>query len=1216
MTDDRLENGRNPLTTSKLATAGSQQESPAAWNESDSALTALGGSGRRQGSGDTPPDLHLMFELEESDCRRLRFPSPALEADYVVFVRVNILHPAITAALACVVGLFIAIFPRYVGPERTISIVASAANGVLAVVLAALWRWSQPPSHSRPIATALTSASAMERWCLAVNALWMICQTVIAFQRTLYLCQSELWAPLRDPSTCDIISPSIDAIATMFIIAPRTTHVVGFFIFSLITRVVFRLAFNGGHIFFVADGYFVFGLIYVIPILHMKEYLSRQRFVALHRLRQKIRYTLAIRDDVNQMLGALLPATVVQRLSVRRSSAEGGGAMLAAAAKAGIVDERTAAVLFSDIAGFTAWSSKHSADGVVSMLNAMYRRFDGGLESYGVEKVTTIGDAYWAAVGMPTEIDNPAHRAVAFATFMQKQMLTLRQRHDHADVRIRIGVHCGLVTGALVGGRQMSYQLFGPVTSGAQHHEEHAPVNGILVSIDMKDLLEQEEAAVAPTASDEAALPRRIPPLQQAPTVSVVSAINTGSTTATGSPRCRAFQLDDGHTTEVDSQPAFVVVSCSWRPSGFVDLPDDDASEVGSSRSSQRRSTVAASDVGLRGAISSSDGTASGGGAAFERLRDVLLVGLRPSGREDDEDGGGQPPRQGTNPTAVVDTATGKPTTERPAAASSGVAPPVVLLTLPEEDAPPMWEVERRHRYIRLDFLDEALENAYVCFSATQFRFRARATVFCLVCFFVALLATVASERAVRQSVVFVLLGVAVVLGLIIVTVGAVRLPTAVTFVVYWFCQLLVYVAFGRSRPSVIVANGIYLSLVFSLTSTALSAPPGMGWATATIVTGTVIFVPFYVLVKLMAPQLITVVEVVTRILPHLAVWCVTFQRAELWQRQLFLDNHRAKEAEVAADAESGHVTSILACTMPDFVLASVVDYLRAMRVAQLIGGGRGGRRDSLPSDPRGHEDPSGTFVDGALRRGGAPPVPMPRMIAHQFGLLAVMFCKLGVSSTKVSDCIHAISIYDEELEKERGHCLKVKTIGDSLLAAAGMESWFDGTSRRLVVPSDPATLLQNFTRLIEVAIRITVRFSQPLVDAAKPSATEGIVSPPASSCCYAGVHCGPVVGGVIGQDRLIYDIFGDTVNTASRVTSTAVEPGIWLSEAFYRFVVAESKTGWPLSSRQSVVGPFKRDMKGKGTLDVYRVIELPKETEPNPRDTSEGGNVAPAANF
>ena len=58
------------------------------------------------------------------------------------------------------------------------------------------------------------------------------------------------------------------------------------------------------------------------------------------------------------------------------------------------------------------------------------------------------------------------------------------------------------------------------------------------------------------------------------------------------------------------------------------------------------------------------------------------------------------------------------------------------------------------------------------------------------------------------------------------------------------------------------------------------------------------------------------------------------------------------------------------------------------------------------------------------------------------------------------------------------------------------------------------------------------------------------------------GVHVGPVVGGILGQERLMYDIFGDTVNVASRVLSTSPRDrhGLFLSDEAKCLLIAWSQ--------------------------------------------------------
>jgi class 3 adenylate cyclase len=69
------------------------------------------------------------------------------------------------------------------------------------------------------------------------------------------------------------------------------------------------------------------------------------------------------------------------------------------------------------------------------------------------------------------------------------------------------------------------------------------------------------------------------------------------------------------------------------------------------------------------------------------------------------------------------------------------------------------------------------------------------------------------------------------------------------------------------------------------------------------------------------------------------------------------------------------------------------------------------------------------------------------------------------------------------------------------------------------------------------------------------------------------GIDTGPVVAGVIGRRKFIYDLWGDTVNTASRMESHGVRGEIQVTER----VVAALADGYMLEPRGSV------EIKGKG---------------------------------
>ena len=136
----------------------------------------------------------------------------------------------------------------------------------------------------------------------------------------------------------------------------------------------------------------------------------------------------------------------------------------------------------------------------------------------------------------------------------------------------------------------------------------------------------------------------------------------------------------------------------------------------------------------------------------------------------------------------------------------------------------------------------------------------------------------------------------------------------------------------------------------------------------------------------------------------------------------------------------------------------------------------------------------------------------------------------------------------------------KVKTIGDSYMAVAGVpELQKDHVERAATA----ACALLHSLDTLQLTVEPDMGDTSWVNDIGKIGVR-------------IGMHCGPVAAGVIGTERLQFDIWGDTVNVASRMESTGEAGAIQVSEDFAN---ALEQSGWHIEPRGTV------EIKGKGSL-------------------------------
>ena len=150
--------------------------------------------------------------------------------------------------------------------------------------------------------------------------------------------------------------------------------------------------------------------------------------------------------------------------------------------QAGIIAEgfEDVSVLFADLVGFTALSSRLAPKELIELLNSVFSNFDELAEQHGVEKIKTIGDAYMAAGGLPEPCADHLAAMASMALAMQVRVRELNSKFD--GISLRIGLHSGHVIAGVIGIRKFIYDIWGDTVNTASRLESHGVPGRVHVS--------------------------------------------------------------------------------------------------------------------------------------------------------------------------------------------------------------------------------------------------------------------------------------------------------------------------------------------------------------------------------------------------------------------------------------------------------------------------------------------------------------------------------------------------------------------------------------------------------------------------------------------------------------------------------------------------------------------------------------------------------------
>jgi adenylate cyclase len=180
--------------------------------------------------------------------------------------------------------------------------------------------------------------------------------------------------------------------------------------------------------------------------------------------------------------------------------------------------------------------------------------------------------------------------------------------------------------------------------------------------------------------------------------------------------------------------------------------------------------------------------------------------------------------------------------------------------------------------------------------------------------------------------------------------------------------------------------------------------------------------------------------------------------------------------------------------------------------------------------------------------------------IADQFGEASILFADVVdftpwseplAPATVVGYLDHLFSRFDDLAD--RYGLEKIKTIGDCYMVAAGVPTPRPDHARALALMAfDMLEVMHSEDEVGQLGLELRV-----------------------------GINSGPVVAGVIGRKRFLYDLWGDAVNTASRMESHGTAGRIQITRATYELLADEFEC--------EPRGPIP--VKGKGEIEAWYLV-------------------------
>jgi class 3 adenylate cyclase/tetratricopeptide (TPR) repeat protein len=192
--------------------------------------------------------------------------------------------------------------------------------------------------------------------------------------------------------------------------------------------------------------------------------------------------------------------------------------------------------------------------------------------------------------------------------------------------------------------------------------------------------------------------------------------------------------------------------------------------------------------------------------------------------------------------------------------------------------------------------------------------------------------------------------------------------------------------------------------------------------------------------------------------------------------------------------------------------------------------------------------------------------------IADYFPTVSILFADIEGFTPMTADMpahlvvkfLNHVFTHFDHIMKKHG-CEKIKTIGDGYMAVAGA----------------PTECADHAERIANAALEMIKPIELP--DEIKPFIPTG-----KNFSIRIGIHTGSVVAGVVGEDRFVYDIYSDAVNTAARMESHGKNGRIHVSSDFMKHLSNRFSQNKNTTHGITFESRGEMEIKGKGKMKTF----------------------------